>query len=92
MQVEQKQKRGWLRTAIFALAGIFYLYQYVQTQQIPLLITAIGFAMILPNTFLHPVNWLNPMKAGGTKPNPALTLLTFVGAICIIGGLIMQWQ
>ena len=91
MQTERNQKRGWLRTTVFTAAGVFYFLEYLKTHQIAMLITAAGFAMILPNTFLHPVNWLSPTKAGGVKPHPALTLLTLVGGISIIVGLVMQW-
>ena len=90
-QVEQKAKRGWLRTAVFAIAGLFFLIDYLQTRQTGSLLSTIGFAMILPNTFLHPVNWRKPTTSVG-KPHFALTLLSLAGTICIVSGLFMQWK
>lgn len=85
-------RRGWLRTSVFAIAGIYFLYLHSQTRELSFLISAIGFALILPNTFLHPVNWRSPIKSTGSRPHPGLTLLSFTGTILILVGLVMQWR
>jgi len=87
-----KAPRGWLRTAAFAVAGAYFLYSYVQTRELSLLLSAIGFAMILPNTFLHPFNWRHPSDTSRHKnTHPALTLFSLVGTVLIVTGLVMQW-
>ena len=84
--------RGVLRTIAFAAAGAWFLYLYLQTWQVPYLLTAAGFALILPNTFLHPVNWRQPTDTSRHKStHPVLTLLSLAGAVLIVIGLAMQW-
>jgi len=84
--------RGVLRTAVFAAFGILFLYFYLQTHQVPFLLTALGFALILPNTFLHPVNWRRPTDTSRHKAtHPLLTLASLLGTTLIVVGLVMQW-
>ena len=93
MQIEPKQSRGWLRSSIFALAGAYFLYEYLRGGQLAHLISAVGFALILPNTFLHPVNWRNPADTSRNKNiHPVLTVLSLIGTVMIISGLIMAWR
>lgn len=69
-----------------------FLYLYLQSRQAHFLLTAVGFALILPNTFLHPVNWRRPTDTSRHKAtHPALTLLSLLGAVLIVVGLVMQW-
>ena len=92
MQAESQPPRGWLRTIVFAVAGAFFLYSYLQTRQLPYLLSAVGFALILPNTFLHPVNWRRPTDTSRHKnTHPAMTLLSLLGAVLIVVGLVMSW-
>jgi hypothetical protein len=60
MPQSASKPRGVLRTAAFAAAGLLFLYLYLQTRQVPYLLTTIGFALVLPNSFLRPVNWRTP--------------------------------
>ena len=93
MSTETVQKRGWLRAILFGGFGLYFLYIYLQTRELEYLLTTAGFALILPNTFLHPVNWRRPgTTIGSTRPHPALTLSALAGTICIVAGLIMQWR
>ena len=93
MQPEQIKSCGWLRSSVFALFGAYFLYQYVQGGDRAHLISAIGFALILPNTFLHPVNWRRPADTARNKHiHPALTVLSLIGTVLIVTGLIMAWR
>ena len=93
MQTEEKKPRGWIRSAVFALAGAFFLYEYLHLGERAHLISAIGFALILPNTFLNPVNWRRPGETGRNKKvNPALTVVSLIGTVMIISGLVMAWR
>ena len=92
MPQSASRPRGVLRTAVFAAAGILFSYFYLQTHQVAYLLTAVGFALILPNTFLRPVNWRKPTETSRHKDaHPLLTVLSLVGAILIMVGLVMQW-
>jgi len=92
MPQSASKPRGVFRTSMFAAAGILFLYLYLRTHQVPYMLTAIGFALILPNTFLHPVNWRAPTDTSRHKAtHPLLTILSLVGAVLIVVGLVMQW-
>ena len=92
MPTETTQKRGWLWTIVFSIVGLYFLYSYIHTREPGNLLTALGFALILPNTFLHPVGSRRPGTTIGVKrPHPALRLAALAGTICIFAGLIIEW-
>ncbi len=92
MQAGSKPSRGWLRTLVFTVAAAYFLYSYLQTGQLHYLLVAVGFILILPNTFLHPVNWRQPNDTSRHKStHPALIIFSLLGALLIVIGLVMMW-
>jgi hypothetical protein len=92
MQATSRASRGWLRTTAFAIAGAYSLNLYLRMSELPHLLLAIGFFMVLPNTFLHPVNWRQPTGTSRQRDaSPVLTLLSLLGIALITIGLVVQW-
>ncbi len=85
MPSDAKTSYGWARSIVFAIAGVYCFYSYVRTHQVYDLLSALGFVFIIPNAFLHPVDWMRLTAASGdNRHRLVLTILSAVGAALII--------
>jgi len=92
MPAETTKKRGWLWTVVFIIVCLYFLYSYLQTRELGNLLVAVGFVVILPNTFLYPVGSRRPATAVSSKrPLLAIKLAALAGTVLIFAGLIVEW-
>lgn len=88
--------RGWLLAILFAAFGLLNIadYFYASREDIHRIVSGVGFLLMAPHAFFHPIRFTKPIRAQFEGPSRALTPLdglAVIGVVFLVAGLMMRW-
>lgn len=90
---DTRPERGWAFPGLCVVLGIYFLADYFYAGGVHRAVFGLGFLMLVPSLFLHPVPMRTPMAALFTQPRRPTNWdwVAIAGTFVLIAGIVLRW-